>query len=984
MRYTTIFALMGVTILLAAGQAAAQTTGLPDTIREEVRNTRSLPRGRYVAVRTWAAAGREGAHQMGRAAADPQASEGKAWEARSGVDSSSAGMLLYGPYLDVTPGDYAAFFRIKLLEEAGEESVADVDATANYGQNILRVRELTGSDLSFGRYVQVPLAFHHPGGKLECRIAWRGYASMGVDRVSLFRLEGGSIQVPAERAKQPEPSGEPKNLVPVVEKRPFPDIFPRSAPPASTLLVFDLSKQPPDWQLALLCLQGLVNRSKPQLYCLFNPTDGQWLTWMKQRGWIKTTQTIAKKEDLLARYRHVLKGMVITDPQLPATKNIATMIAGVDNALVVSPRIAKTLNLPVLDDLRNRWPTSADAYRWAFDQLWPRLNHFVIACSWPDHLALRDYLVQNRVFIFWLSGPIDGARAFANPDVEVRLMEELLAKMPVNIPVMSYPWAGKDIGIGEGPGVTLFAEFGKYLVGSINCSNLSVHSGIPIKRLTQRRATPAPKPDRNKVYVSWVISDGDNLPVLTAGNFPQLWKDKTRGKFPIGWTVSPSAFMLIPDIVDYYYSTSTPDDDWLGAVSGIGYTYADSYAKRYRGPDRARIFDGFLDQTAAYMAKMGLTMLWPMNVTRPDLIARYAERITALQALFPDYGRRVTGYEEATYPTARAVPVFHALLNWAEGMPREEQIASIVRQVRAMTPAERPAFMHLFVLNWFADLPMLQEILKRLGPEYVCVRPDHLAALYRQELARQQLLVRAPSVIAGVEGQPVVFTATVHNVTAKPLDIRAALTGGLAGAAIKPDRARLAPGEALALTVTGTPSGERAELEIQGAFGARRRPLALRQVPLREIAGTLPPGVTLRFAGQFEAEDLPHRSGKAEDDPQASGGRVWAARRGDAEAGYVIYGPYAPFPAGRYVALFRLKRAGEGEGSVATLDTCVGGSSPITSSQEMFANELPLNAWRAVPMVFNHPGGALETRVIWSGRVPLAVDCVTLWEIEKR
>jgi len=30
-------------------------------------------------------------------------------------------------------------------------------------------------------------------------------------------------------------------------------------------------------------------------------------------------------------------------------------------------------------------------------------------------------------------------------------MEELLGKMPANIPVLGYPWAGVDVGIGEGP-----------------------------------------------------------------------------------------------------------------------------------------------------------------------------------------------------------------------------------------------------------------------------------------------------------------------------------------------------------------------------------------------------------------------------------------------------------------------------------------------------------------------------------------------------
>ena len=97
-----------------------------------------------------------------------------------------------------------------------------------------------------------------------------------------------------------------------------------------------------------------------------------------------------------------------------------------------------TNSLAVLDDLRGKWTTRADAYRWAFDHLWPRLNHHVIACVWPNILEPRDYLVENKVFTFFISGPNDRGPAGSSA-AEVELMERLLAKMPVNIPVMGYP-----------------------------------------------------------------------------------------------------------------------------------------------------------------------------------------------------------------------------------------------------------------------------------------------------------------------------------------------------------------------------------------------------------------------------------------------------------------------------------------------------------------------------------------------------------------
>ena len=61
-----------------------------------------------------------------------------------------------------------------------------------------------------------------------------------------------------------------------------------------------------------------------------------------------------------------------------------------------------------------------------------------------------------------------------------------------------------------------------------------------------------------------------------------------------------------------------------------------------------------------------------------------------------------------------------------------------------MTPHTRPAFLHLFALNWFTDLPLLREVLRQLGPEYVAVPPDHLAQLYGQYLSRERILVHFP------------------------------------------------------------------------------------------------------------------------------------------------------------------------------------------------------------------------------------------------
>lgn len=952
---------------------------LPDAIRAEVLSDQDLPSGRYVAIQEWEAEGPRVGHNTGRAVGDPEAYQGKAWEVRPGRDRAE--VMLFGPYLELEAGDYVAFFRVKLLDPDQEDSLGSLDACIRFAQEILAWRDLGGTELAAGRYVQVPLGFRYPQGKLECRLTWSGYAGLRVDRVSLFRLEGGDPSRNPWRAPEAQPSGQPKDLPYREEPRPFPEIFPRSEPPARDLVVCDLTSSPPDVRLMIYVLQGLVNRSRPRLYCVANESDWFWLQNMVDRGWIHPPGEMIPPDDLPNRFRDCVHGLVITDPKLPATKNVATMLASIEEALVVSPRLAKGLALPIFQDLRGCWKTSVDAYRWAFEALWPQLNHHVLACSWPDHQALRDYLVQHKVFIFWISGPLDGAHSYGSPTAEVRLMEELLAQMPVNIPVMSYPWAGKDVGIGEGPGVSLFAEFGKYLVGSIDCSNLSVHSGIPISELRPRPAPSPPKLQASKVYVAFILSDGDNLPVLTVHNFPALWKDPLRGHLPIGWTLSPSALLLIPDVVDYYFRAATDQDAFLGAVSGAGYTYPDLYGQRFREPDRQRVFDGFLAQTAEYMQRSGLQEIWIMGATQPERISRFAEKIPFLRALFPDYGRRVMSYDEAFYATARNRPVFHAVTGWRMEASREERISEMVADLRRFAPASRPAFLHAFVLNWFADLPMLKEVADRLGPDYVVVRPDHLAHLAQQYLAAQQILLRFPRAAAVLEEHPTAFTGTVRNTAPAAMELTLRMVEGLQEVQMAPQQVRLEPAQEVSVKIAGIPTGDRLALELIGPFGNREYRIEVRKISAGELLSPLPTGETLIPVRFDEAESLAHRSGKRQEDSAASEGVGWAAERNGTEPGYIVYGPYAPLSAGKYVALFRLKRTGEGSGLLALLDTCVAGGQPQTGRREVHAEELPLHEFRSAPVLLEHPGGNFETRVLWTGNASLLVDSVALWKI---
>ncbi len=976
-----IFAAISV-LSMAVRAEGSQSPSLPTSITGHLAVATYLPNADYHVVERWSAVGGPLQHQTGKAVTDSDASGGKAWQAGEGSQPNTA--MVYGPYAPVPVGDYVAFFRLKRVGPTDSFVVGNVDVATDNGQTVINRQQLLASQLPQDKYVDVPVAFHAPGTAIETRVNWGGDCELRADHISLYRLSNLKGNLVAAQLPTPTESGKPSNVVPVGIHSGYTNIFPRSNTPAQNLDVIDMRGYSSDWQLTMDCLEGLVNRAQPRIYLIENPTDVQWLQWMKQKGWIKGWTAYTQPRALLDKYKSSYRGAIVFDPLVPASVNVATALAGVDDGLAMGPLLAGKLHLNILHDLRGKWQTASDAYEWEFDNLWPRLTHRVIACSNADQLFLRDYLVENRVFTFWLSGTEDGTEPTYNPTRELHLMERLLAKMPANIPVMSYPYDGVGVGIGEGPGVTLFAQFGKYLVGSTNCSNLSVHSGISLPPFHQ--PTVAPPPLKKRVYVTWIMSDGDNLPVLTVGNFPQFWQNPLRGSIPIGWSISPSAALLIPDIADYYYSHATREDEFVGAVSGIGYTYPDSYGVRFEPQAKSKVFNDFLHQTALGYKFMDLNEAWLMNITSPALFASYAREIPELKGIFPDYGQRLTSYNDLTTVTERNVPVFHAVGSWSPKWTQQQAIDNLTAQIKRVVHGVRPAFLQLFGYNWFTRLSILKGVLKKLGPDYVGVRPDQLAALYTKYLALQKVTVILPGHIAALPGRTTTLHYTLQDTTTSPLTVKLAVTG-LRLTRSTLHQVTLKPGIPVTGVASGMATGTTIKLNLSGDNVHRSVVLPVVNVDPQTILGgaaALPPG-NLQFTHRYIAVDMGHRTGKVVPDPLASGGEAWGtvplAAGASPDEGYVLYGPYAGLNPGTYVAMFRLERAGPGSGEIAKLDVSTNNGATELAKRTLQCEQLPQNRYVYVPVRFTTDGTAIETRVFWSGTVPLHIDCVDVWRV---
>jgi hypothetical protein len=86
-------------------------------------------------------------------------------------------------------------------------------------------------------------------------------------------------------------------------------------------------------------IQGIVNRNGANLFVRFMPeTDDFWWNYLRtEQGWLKDRPVIPVQDvaDLARRFLPRLNGVVLYDEKVPATANLASTIAGVENRMAL-------------------------------------------------------------------------------------------------------------------------------------------------------------------------------------------------------------------------------------------------------------------------------------------------------------------------------------------------------------------------------------------------------------------------------------------------------------------------------------------------------------------------------------------------------------------------------------------------------------------------------------------------------------------------
>jgi hypothetical protein len=526
-------------------------------------------------------------------------------------------------------------------------------------------------------------------------------------------------------------------------------VFPKSAPPANAIWAIRVGELKPMQRLTLSCLQGFINREQPRVYLAYDRLDELWLDWLRERGDVREINWVEPRT-IYEKFLPLARGLVVTNPHLPASINVATMLASLEDWLPVMPHLLPQFPaMKVALDLgEKKWKKNIEAYRWFFSNHGARMSRRLCAHYDPGQFELRDYFVQFKVPMIWISHPDDAKRSpAASSAEETQFAHEFFGNLPPNLPCMGW-WdsgLGGEVGCGEnGPysGMDIISQHAKFEVCTAfdgfgrGVGNLSVHSGTSAN-FRQKPAPPSPKLESGKVYYAYTRTDGDGMNFYRQV-YRDLWDQPDHGKVPVGWQLGPTASDLIPDIIDYFYRRATPGDVFVNALTGIGYIRENCYLDRIPKEAQAAAWKEYMELSARYFKRLDLSLLTTFeafDLMSPENLARFTE-LPGLKAIYRNYSRFKDTTADNTLTEVNGVPVFRAMLAGSFSLGNSEEIrrvaSEIARQIREFAPTVRPAFLHLSLTNWFVDMRLLVEVEKALGPDYLAVRADHLPELYKQ------------------------------------------------------------------------------------------------------------------------------------------------------------------------------------------------------------------------------------------------------------
>lgn len=468
----------------------------------------------------------------------------------------------------------------------------------------------------------------------------------------------------------------------------------------------------------LISLQGIANAEQPNLYFIY-PPDWVFSFTESVHDYYQDTHNISFTEidnadEALEQFADHATGYIVWDDSVRTSLIVAFTIAGLEKAIVVNEALipmAEEHGLSLVADLRGRYrgQTDAQIYEDAWNRYGDRVSRDYIVWMGGVHgnrmePGVADFGIYQGAFFTDLSADPEEANEYA-------LADRILGEMNTNGLVMGWHSYAKDT---EGQHVTLVSQHALRMEGLNSLPNTSFNTQIPVTPGYTFQNNHSVEPGETiepeaKVYVAAVQTDG-----LGIG----AWLKPGRGQIPYAWEVTMNWAWLSPALLQFFYDQATPNDFFIGVLSGPGYMYPKAIPddKRPLLIEEARGLTETLDLNVFEIMDYseGTRTLGNLDLTR-EVVDDYYEGM-------PDKLGFINGYGPAnTYDLRNGKPLMSFDYYLGEHRPVEEAVADLEELAR-LNP-ERPYYLLLHVRQW-STIERVIGIFDQLGPEFEVVPLD--------------------------------------------------------------------------------------------------------------------------------------------------------------------------------------------------------------------------------------------------------------------
>lgn len=527
-------------------------------------------------------------------------------------------------------------------------------------------------------------------------------------------------------------------------------VYPKSEnAPAKTIYVIDAKTLSHADLLTATTLQGLVNRTTPQIYLdyraynddpRYNNIDdeAEYFTLLESKGRELVHTTL---DELLIKFVDSYKGVIVGDCfATNYTENVATSLAGVlDGVYMTEARFTKMrddIKKDVLFRLDNRFKSSVDAYMWMWNTYGDQFSKTVLfhtsaAAESEGHTtrACRDYAVMSRGFAFCTTD----VQTLADYDFYMSLFASTAPNTAV-------------IGRGGGcfPEFEMFqicGQFAKYFTYGFSTPNMSLFNSLEIGELKQKAPYGQTKLEKDTVYVTFDISEGDNLSWdyhLWMHNFAD---EAARANIAKGYSFCGALYYVAPAILENYYNKATPNDYFFmdgGGISNL--SSPDDFGVLYNEDDREDIVTRMLELTDYVAGKTDTVVLRALHNITDEMAERYSDECMNIRSLYSSYGNRTeeiggtSKYEDSVYMVEDIVRCRSYLTTFQGDL--KPQLQQLLSQAKKTEDGIVFAKVFVYANQMLDDVSVLETFRQQLeaatDKNVVIVRPDVFADLYEE------------------------------------------------------------------------------------------------------------------------------------------------------------------------------------------------------------------------------------------------------------